>query len=97
MDPALRFMTPMMLRILALHASGYQLKEIVGMVYLSYPRITGIAGDAKRGFGTRTLAGACAQAHALGYLSHPTGPDGSVVVLDTEHSTGRAQGPAQAA
>ena len=68
----------MMLEILAQHASGYRLKEIAGRVYLSYPRVTGIAGEAKRELGVQTLAGAVIRAHALGYLSHPTGPEGRV-------------------
>lgn len=72
----------MMVRILAEHASGHRLKELTTVVYLSYPRITGIAGEAKRALGTQTLAGAVLRAHQLGYLSHPTGPELRVFPLD---------------
>ena len=72
----------MMVEILAQHASGYRLKEIAGRVYLSYPRVTGIAGEAKRELGVKTLAGAVLRAHKLGYLSHPTGPELRVFPLD---------------
>ena len=75
-------LSPMALEILALHASGYRLKEISKKVYLSYPRVTGIAGEAKRELGVKTLAGAVIRAHDLGLLSHPTGAESRVFVLE---------------
>lgn len=75
-------LTKAMLRILALHASGLSLKDVAKKIYVSYSAVTNTMYDARKRTETKTIAELVMKAHSLGYLSHPTGQNGTVVVLD---------------
>lgn len=75
-------LTPTMLKILARHASGLKLTEVAEEIFISYSAVTNAMLDARRRVGVGTIPALVMQAHALGYLSHPTGPDRQVFPLD---------------
>jgi DNA-binding NarL/FixJ family response regulator len=76
------FLTKTMLKILSRHASGLNLKEVAKEIFVSYSAVTNTVYEAKQRTETKTIAELVMKAHSLGYLSHPTGPDATVVVLD---------------
>lgn len=78
----MRLLTPLMLKILSRHASGRELKDVATDIYVSYSCVTNNVYKAKKRTNTHTLAELVMLAHSLGYLSHPTGPDLTVVALD---------------
>jgi DNA-binding NarL/FixJ family response regulator len=75
-------LTAGMTKILALHASGLTLKEIAQKIFVSYSAVTNTMYDARSRVNADTTAELIMKAHDLGYLSHPTGPDGRVIPLD---------------
>lgn len=68
-------LTKTMLKILARHASGLTLKEVASEQYISYSAVTNAMYDARQRMEVGSLAGLVMRAHALGYLSHPTGTE----------------------
>jgi DNA-binding NarL/FixJ family response regulator len=74
--------TPSMLKILARHASGLSLKDVAREIYVSYSAVTNTMYDARKRVGVDSNAALVIRAHSLGLLSHPTGPDQQVFVLN---------------
>jgi DNA-binding NarL/FixJ family response regulator len=68
--------------ILARHASGRSIKRVALDLHYSPGYVNNVVQQIKSALHVRTLAACVMRAHALGYLSHPTGPDGTVVPLD---------------
>lgn len=77
-------LTKAMLKILAMHASGHSLKDVARRIFVSYSAVTNTMYEARKRTETKTIAELVMKAHSLGYLSHPTGPDRQVFVLDPE-------------
>jgi DNA-binding CsgD family transcriptional regulator len=77
-------LTPSMLKILALHASGLSLKEVAKKIFVSYSAVTNTMYEARKRTGATTIPQLTMLAHDLGYLSHPTGQGNLVIVLDPE-------------
>ena len=75
-------LTALEVKVLALSASGLNYREIAQALYMSYSAVCDRAYSVKQKLGVDTLTAAAMRAHALGYLSHPTGPDLTVVALD---------------
>lgn len=74
--------TPRMLSILARHASGLSLKDVAREIYVSYSAVTNTMYEARKRVGVDSNSALVIRAHSLGLLSHPTGPDQQVFVLD---------------
>ncbi len=74
-------LSPLMGRLLAGVANGKQLKEMASEQFVSYSTATNTVHEAKKRLKARHLAHAVIRAHGMGYLSHPTGPDLTVVPL----------------
>lgn len=79
-------LTPQMVRFLAAHASGKTLTRIAVDMNYSYSNVRNTLDEAKMRMRVSTLAAAVMRAHADGYLSDPTGVDGTVCVLDVSLS-----------
>lgn len=71
-------LTKTMVKVLARHASGLTLKEVAEEQYVTYSAVTNIIYDAKDRLEADTIAALVMKAHALGYLSHPTGAEDQV-------------------
>ena len=78
-------LTKTMLKILARHASGLTLKQVAAEIYVSYSAVTNAVYEARKRTGTETIAELVMKAHSLGYLSHPTGPDHQVFVVEPQN------------
>lgn len=74
-------LTPTMVQILARHASGLNLSEVAEDIFISYSWVTNAMSEARKRLGVNSNAALVIQAHDLGYLSHPTGPDRQVFPL----------------
>lgn len=81
-------LTKTMLKILAHHASGLNFKEVAAKIFVSYSAVTNTMYEARQRTETKTIGELIMKAHAMGYLSHPTGPNSEVFVLDVEKSGG---------
>lgn len=75
-------LTKRMLEILSLHASGLTLKQVAAKIFVSYSAVTNTMYEARKRTGTSTIPELVMLAHDQGYLSHPTGPDSQVLVLN---------------
>lgn len=69
-------LSPMMVSILALHASGRTHSEIAQTLFISYSTVVALVSQAKDRLDARNLAGCVLKAHMLGYITYP---DGGVV------------------
>ena len=72
-------LSPLMQRLLAGVANGKQLKTMASEQFVSYSTATNTVHEAKKRLKARHLAHAVMIAHALGYLSHPTGSENLVL------------------
>jgi DNA-binding NarL/FixJ family response regulator len=68
-------LTPQMVSFLAAHASGRTLTAVAMEMHYSYSNVRNTLDEAKSRLGCNTLAAAVMRAHALGYLTHPTGAE----------------------
>lgn len=72
-----------MQQLLVGHANGKQLKQMAQERYVSYSTATQAVGEAKKRLKAKNLAHAVIRAQGLGFISHPTGADLSVIALIT--------------
>ena len=77
-------LTKTMLKILARHASGLSLEEVAKEIFVSYSAVTNAMYDARKRTNTGSNAQLVMYAHSLGYLSHPTGANAQVLILDPD-------------
>lgn len=71
-------LSPLMVKLLAGHANGKQLKEMAKEQYVSYSTATNTIYEAKKRLNATNLAQCIVKAQHLGFLSHPTGADSEV-------------------
>jgi len=74
-------LSPLMVNLLMGHANGKQLKEMAKERYVSYSTATNTIYDAKKRLNAKNLAQCVIKAQGYGYLSHPTGPELTVIAF----------------
>lgn len=74
-------LSPLMQNILALNASDMRNGQIAERLHISYSTVINTLAESRDRLGVVTIGAAIMRAHAMGYLSHPTGADAGVIVL----------------
>lgn len=75
-------LTDFQVQLLARAGSGETLREAANEMHFSYGTAYNHMRVIKKRLGARTLSACVMRAYAMGYLSHPTGADYSVVPVD---------------
>jgi DNA-binding NarL/FixJ family response regulator len=71
-------LTDRQLDLLALHASGYRIRDAARELHIERQSAYNAVASVKRRLRVSTLAACVMRAHAAGLLSHPTGPTQAV-------------------
>jgi DNA-binding NarL/FixJ family response regulator len=71
-----------MLNLLCGHANGKQLKKLAKERYVSYSTATNTIYEVKKRLNATNLAQCVIKAQGLGYLSHPTGPNLMIFIIE---------------